>query len=283
MKKLFIVIILFLFFPQTVSAHLPGQPPFFKINGVYSLLYDVPTVSFAEFKLPQDKPPALYVVNEDIHFEIDTNALPVPPEIVAISTFDWDWGDGTKHGSGMSNTHRYSKPGSYFLEITAKTQDSSQPQLIQSTLVNIVPKSDYKLPEAKILINGEGTTDPLLDDVKIEFGNDFSLDGSESIEGSGKIVQYIWDLGNGKSQQGKNITYRYGSDQYAFFPVLRVIDENGLFSDTFIQITNTEDGDVPLEDLKNNSFYRNRYILITSLVALLLVSGAVFVFRKKKN
>lgn len=282
MKKLIILILLLLLFPQTVSAHLPGQPPFFKINGIYSALYDVPTVSYADFKLPQDKPPALYLVNEDIQFEIDMNALPVPPEVVAISTFNWDFGDGTSIKTGMSNTHRYTKPGSYFLEITARTKDAPQPQLIQSTLINIVPSSDYKLPEAKILVNGKGTTDPLLDDVKITFGQDFSLDASGTKEGSGKIVRYIWDLGNGKSQEGKTVTYRYGSEQYAFFPVLRVIDENNLFSDTFIQITNIEDSQLNQNEVKANSFYRNRYVLISSLVFLALVVGAVFVFRKKK-
>src|SRR5688572_9255554 len=111
-------VVVFLFFSSVTYAHLAGQPPFFKLNGVYSELYDVPTSSYAEFKLPQDKPPTLYVVNEEINFEIDTNSLPVPAEVLAISTFDWDWGDGSTHATGLINTHSYQKPGSYFIEIT---------------------------------------------------------------------------------------------------------------------------------------------------------------------
>ncbi len=286
MKKLFFfLLLLIVLFPTSVSAHLAGQPPFFKINGVYSDLYDVPTSSFAEFKLPQDKPPALYVINEDIHFEIDTNSLPVPPEVVAISTFEWDWGDGSPRATGLQHNHRYTKAGSYFMEITAKTKDVSQPQLIQSTLIHIVPNKDYELPKAKILVNGQGTEDPLMDDMKIEFGKDFELDSGATVVGSAKIVEYLWDLGDGKSKKGERVTYQYGMEQYAFFPVLRVTDENGLFSDAFIQITNTDDATLAVNSTPTlvNHIHRNRYFIISGIVVGLLLVIGPFVFSKRRK
>lgn len=279
------VLLVVLLFPTFVQAHLAGQPPFFKLNGVYSALYDVPTSSFADFRLPQDKPPALYVVNEEVSFEIDTNSLPVPPEILAISTFDWDWGDGSDHSSGLQNRHSYEKAGSYFIEITAKTKDVALPQLIQSTLINILPTKDYVLPTAKILVNGVGTNDALLEDVKIDFGKDFELDSSATTPGTGKIVSYLWDLGDGKSKTGGEVTYKYGLEQYAFFPVLRVTDENGLFSDAFIQITNASESEIAIKEplLSKNTFMEHRFLIVGSLVFILLIVGAVFVFGKKKR
>ena len=242
MKHIFaIFLILFLLPAQSVSAHLAGQPPFFKVNGVYSDLYEVPTTSVVEFRLPQDKSPDLYLVNEAINFEIDTNALPIPPEVLSVSEFIWNFGDDSELGSGLENTHSYKRAGSYFLEISVKTKDISQPQLIQSNIIHIIPQADYKLPVAKILVNGEGTTDPLLDDVKLEFGKDLILDASGTEKGTGTIVEYIWDTGDGKTMNGEKITYQYDKSQYALFPVLRVVDENGLISDAFIQVTNADD------------------------------------------
>jgi len=278
------VALFLLLFPSFVHAHFAGQPPFFKINGIYSDLYDVPTSSFADFRLPQDKSPALYVINEEVSFEIDTNALPLPPDILAISTFDWDWGDGTSHASGLQNKHTYVKAGSYFMEITAKTKDVAQPQLIQSILIHIVPTKDYVLPKAKILVNGVGTNDALLEDFKVDFGVDFKLDSSATLPGTGKIVNYLWDLGDGKSKTGESVSYKYGMEQYAFFPVLRVTDENGLFSDAFIQITNASDDEAIEKQLHSKSVYDEyRYMIVGSIVFVLLILGAIFVFGKKKH
>ena len=234
-----IFLLLFSFTPPSF-AHMAGQPPFFKINGVFSELYPVPTTSLIEFRLAQDKPPALYQVNEVIQFEMETQSLPVPPQILDVTTFEWDFGDGSPKVGGLKNVHSYSRPGSYFLEITAKTDDLPQPQLIQSVVLHIVPFQGYQMARAKILVNGQGVSDALLDDVRAEFGQEFIFDASSSIVGSGKIVEYFWDLGNGKSAIGEKITVRYDKNQYAFFPVLRIKDEFGIISDDFIQVTNSD-------------------------------------------
>lgn len=272
----------FIYFSTVVNAHMAGQPPFFKINGVYSELYPVPTASLVEFRLPQDKPPALYLVNEEINFEMDTQTLPVPPQVLEVTTFDWDYGDETEHGTGLKNVHTYSKPGSYFLEITAKTDDLPQPQLIQSTLIHITPTSDYKLPEAKILVNGQGVSDPLVDDIKLEFGKEITLDATSSVKGSGEMVEYIWDLGNGKSMIGEKITVIYEKDQYAFFPVLRVKDENGLFSDAFVQITNKDNNfESDPSTLLPPHIHKNLPFIIVGIgIGLLLVVGP-FIYSEK--
>jgi hypothetical protein len=284
-KKIVLILISFFVFSLISGssyAHLAGQPPFFKINGVYSELYPVPTSSFPEFRLPQDRPPALYLVNEDINFELDTQTLPVPPEVLKVTEFDWNFGDDTEHGTGLKNVHKYGKAGSYFLEVTAKTSDLPQPQLIQSILVHIIPTQGYNLPEAKILVNGQGVKDPLVDDVKLEFGKEVTLDASASVPGSGKIVEYKWDLGNGKSMIGEKITVNYDKNQYALFPVLRVKDENGLISDAFIQITNKDNSfDSEGSTLLPPHIHKNLPFIIGGIVVGLLLVIGPFVYSEK--
>src|SRR5262245_33334397 len=130
--RLQILIVCFLFFlivPPRVSAHLVGQPPFFKINNEYSILYPVPTTSLADFNLLQDIATKSFLINQNLNFDIDTSQLPIPQEVIKQTVFDWDFGDGSK-GSGLKNTHAYAKMGSFILTVNAKYQDQ-QPQLIQ--------------------------------------------------------------------------------------------------------------------------------------------------------
>ena len=124
---------------QNVSAHLAGQPPFFKVNGKFSDLYRVPTTSLPTFNLPQDGFSEPFLINESINFEIDKTLLPVPPDIADQTEFTWDFGDGSS-GTGLKNTHQYKKMGSFILVISAKYKgDAAPPQLLQSLLLNIVP------------------------------------------------------------------------------------------------------------------------------------------------
>ncbi len=292
MKKYFSLVVIFLLlfiFPQSDAfAHLAGQPPFFKIGGVYSGLYNVPTTSLVEFRLPQDSPPRLFTVGEDIDFEMEGATLPVPPEIVAVTTFGWDFGDLSEKGSGLKNTHRYTKPGSYFLEITAQTADLPQPQLIQSVIMHIVPTTGYKMAQAQIFVNGKTVKDPLLDDIKVAFGDEVTLDATQSIPGEGKIVDYIWDLGNGKSVKGEKVTVVYDENDYAFFPVLRLVDEHGLISDAFIQVTNSK---IDLSSDAGNtlglpgSVYKNLALIATGLLLGIgfIVGPFIYSYLKRKK
>src|SRR4051812_41879426 len=87
------------FSPITAFAHTAGQVPYFKVNGVFSNLYPVPTTSLSDFQLPQDDSPDTYLVNQSIDFELDLSRLPIPPEVVKETVFSWDFGDGEKGGN----------------------------------------------------------------------------------------------------------------------------------------------------------------------------------------
>ena len=106
---IFFVVCLFFGVPEQASAHLPGQPPYFKINGVYSDLYQMQSV-FPEIELPQDISRETYLINEPIDFVIDIAKLQqvVPEQIIKKTTFTWKFGDGAFADNKSPVQHAYS-------------------------------------------------------------------------------------------------------------------------------------------------------------------------------
>lgn len=260
--------------PSAVSAHMIGQPPFFKINGEFSDLYPVPTSSAPEFELPQDLAKQTHVVGETLEMEMDVAQLPILPEVVDQTTFIWEFGDGAK-AEGLKNTHVYQKPGSYIMFIYAKYQQD-EPQMIQSTLIQILPDKNYQLPQAKILVNGQGSQDPLTDILSADFGKPVQLDGSQS-SAQGGVLEYIWDLGDGRTAKEAKLDYTYEKDSIQVFPVLRVKDANGFFTDTFVQV-DSHDIDNPSGDSFWDSF---KWPLIGVVTVVLIGLGAIFFLRSQ--
>ncbi len=258
-----------------VSAHTIGQPPFFKINGVFSNLYPIPTSSVEGFNLPQDLAADNFLVGQTLNFELDSAKMPAPKEVIDQTQFFWEFGDGTT-GNGLKNSHRYPKSGSYILAIKAQYKTDPTPQLIQSVMLNVLPNKDYKLPQAVIKVNGKIIKDPLADIIKTNFNREITLDGSSSIAGSGKIVSYQWDLGDTQTSTKARLTHQYDSQLNQVFPVLRVKDENGLISDQFIELENGPDlGNNPAgfitDNLRPNKLVDNSNPLVKILIYGLIV------------
>ncbi|EKD90925.1 MAG: hypothetical protein ACD_30C00056G0002 [uncultured bacterium] len=265
MRKLqFLISFLFLtsyfIFVTSVFAHLVGQPPFFKVNGIYADIYNVSSTSLADFNLPQDIVKENFLVGENINFEIDAPVLPVPEEILKQSEFSWDFGDGTK-GVGLKNTHVYKKTGSYIVKVEVSAGGQT-PQILQTTLINIVPDKNYQLPKAVISVNGwSGTGDPTKEFLETKFDKDFNFDGSKSISSS-KITEYIWDFGDQTSGTGVMVTHRYDTNPYAVFPVLRIKTEDGFIADSMVQIKEGNPATNPLGYFQNRA---NNPLMGTSL------------------
>lgn len=264
-----LVLALFLLLsPGKVYAHAIGQPPFFKINDVYTDYYPVPSTSLEGFYLPQDISKTNYKVGDNLNFEIDTLALPAPPEIIAKTNFTWDFGDGEKAG-GLKNNHSYNKPGTYFLEIKADSRDGGEPQVLQSTAINILPDQNYKLPKAVIEINGKSSKDPFLDILEADFGKQITFDGSKSDPGSSEITEYFWDLGNQTSRTGPKFTFKYDENPYAVFPVLRVKTKDGFISDSYVQLSEPVKNS-PTGTSSKPAFFDLKTIIIAAGASLLL-------------
>lgn len=242
MKKLILIFslsyILSPLFISPVFAHTVGQPPFFKINGQYAYIYPVPLTSIADFDLPQDQAPANYLLNQTINFALDRSRLPAPSQIINQTKFAWELGDGTK-GQGFKVSHKYAKVGSVILKITADDGTTPSPQLLESVLLNILPDKNYQLPVSSIKVNGASSRDPLTDVLQLKFSDELEFDGTSSLGKSAKLISWFWDFGDQATSHDPRARHSYAKDLNQVFPLLRVVDENGFITDSFLEIQNS--------------------------------------------
>ncbi len=251
MKLLIALIALKLFLPSTVLAQEDLFKPLIKINDQLTQPYHISNNSLPEdFILPQSKVPSFYQINQPIDFEIQTGNLPFSVLLLGQIKFLWDFGDGNT-GEGLKTNHLYLSPGSFLLKITYQTNDQIK-QPLDIVLIHILPDKNYILPEAVISVNNQVVKDP----TKINFKQIIKLDGSLSKNGSTQIVNYVWDLGDGEMSTNKIVQHQYWQAHFNVKPILRVIDEKGFFSDTFVEIINdqtkVETGDHKLKSIMEN-------------------------------
>ncbi len=261
-------------FNTQAYAHLTGQPPFFLINGTYTGFYPVYVSSLPTFPLPQDSAPENYLINQSLDFEMDSAMLPFPQSVIDKTTFNWDFGDGTK-AKGLTTKHSYNKIGSYLLTITADYGgyvDPNTKPILQAILLNILPNKNYKLPKAIIKINDKEIKDQNLPTQIRE--QSVTFDATSSINGSTKIVSYFWDIGDGKSTTQSVFHHTYtDSNKIYVFPILRVKDSNGFISDTFVQ----------LEKSPSQTTYNPLVspLIIVGLFNILFVGGIIFFLKRR--
>lgn len=270
-KKIFFVILLTIISYQLsikpAEGHLAGQPPFFKVNGAYANLYFVPLTSLSNFQLPQDMPSGKYLVNSPLVFELDVARLPnANPQNISQTTFTWNFGDGSEF-SGLKTSHTYTKMGSYILTITAFDNTTPTPQLLESALINVLPNPDYQLPKAVITVNGRQSQDPLTDILQFQLGTKLHFDASLS---KGQIISYWWDFGDQKSSTQKTVDHYYPGDLTQVFPVLRVKDNQGFISDSFVEVQNSSQGNFVTNSPKPVA---KKVVSTSQLPIVLLVTG----------
>lgn len=271
-----LVIVTWLFTAQQAYAHLIGQPPYFKVDGVYSGLYPVPVTSLPDFILPQDIAPKNYLVNQSINFAFDIKAMPAPADVVKKTKFSWDFGDGTK-GFGLEQNHIYKKLGSYLVIIYADDGSTPAPQVIQSLLINILPDPSYKLPQAVIKVNGKTSKDPLTEVLKFDFSNQLTFDGSSSKTADSKISSVLWDFGDQKSSDQIKTSHSYSADLTQLFPVLRIKDGNGFISDAFVEVQNKKLTDLNPIPSSSETVVTPKSSTLVNITPILLVICVVLV------
>lgn len=278
---------------SSVSAHLLGQPPYFKVDGVYSEFYPVLSYSTRGGILPpQDIATGVYVAGMPLSFELEKKQLAtiIPLEIVEKTKFIWEFGDGGK-ASGFANTHTYTKPGSYIATIYADTttfEKGVEPQLLQSTFITVLPTRDYKIPQAKITVNGnqisqDSVTGITNDVFEVVPGSIVSFDASDSIQGTARIDSYIWDFGDGESAIGTKVTHTYKSPVSFVSPSLRIVDANGFISETSVGIKETDNfrSDESTGSTVVSIQKTQPIIVIGIVIAIALIF--FIVFRKKRR
>lgn len=287
-----------------VLAHRGGVP-ILKINGELVKIYFDTNFQDAVFDLPYDadRAPQNYVVNQQLDFDIDLTKFPVPVEVLEKSTIIWDFGDGTgdKGANKSKISHTYTKTGTFSVQVWADPSTAGvsdvEIQPLQVAVINILPDKDYRLPEAVIKINSQiasGLTESILEATSsatpssvlrsktfmVDLNNRLTFDASDSKQGTAKIKRYRWSFGQGGDEGDSKVeTFRYKLPQYYASAVLRVEDENGYFSDTFVNIENSglnEENNPDIEEALK--FFK--ILAVTMLGVSLLGTIGYFLFKK---
>jgi hypothetical protein len=234
---------LFLLLPQNASAHLGGGPPFMKIDGKYSQT-NPNNQGSSTMTMSWDTPPAAYLVNKPITFDLDVpvllQATTVPPEYAKDIKIRWSIATGDnfekkedKYEYGTSYTRTFTKPGSYLVITEAKLPADSDYILLNTVQVDILPNSSYSLPVISITI-GTHNDDPK---------QHVLLVSDSLVDPSTKIKKYLWDFSDDHLHEGTSIDQQFDRvDKMGVQTIFhRVVDENGFIADIGFQAEKIND------------------------------------------
>ncbi|MCC7007566.1 MAG: PKD domain-containing protein [Acidobacteria bacterium] len=129
-----------------------------------------------------------------------------------ISGYDWDWGDGTPHGTGVTATHAFGLPGT-FTVVLHVTDDSGQDTAVSKTIKieTAKPKADFSVSPPTATAGVTAVT----------------FNGSLSTAPAGRtITGYAWDFGDGTTSTAAAPAHTYAAPG-TFTVVLTVTDSAG--------------------------------------------------------
>src|SRR3989344_2090190 len=225
-------------FPSFIYAHVENPSHFLKINGKYTNHYHITSTSLEGFDVPSHQAPENYVVNQTIHFEIDTLALKNARGDVDQDLFIFEFSGGeTIENQGKNISYVFQTPGSYILKLYSKTAKSPAPELLQTTLLHVLPSTEYQLPKAVITVDGQPYESS--ESLFVNFDDEFFFDAKQSFSSS-EITEYTWDLGNKVLGREASLIYEYPSNPYSAYVILRVKNADGFISDSFVELKDEE-------------------------------------------
>jgi len=134
----------------------------------------------------------------------------------AIVSYEWDFGDD-EAGSGVTVEHTYTEKGTY--SVTLVVTDSTGATAARTDEVQALSLP----PVAKFTVTPYYVTV----DEAVWF------DASDSYDPDGEIVDYLWDFGDGTSDEGVVVSHEYTSaNGTGWRPqiILTVVDDDGVVS-----------------------------------------------------
>ncbi len=149
----------------------------------------------------------------------------------SITSYSWDFGDRTS-GTGVSEWHRYTAPGTYTVTLTVTDDEGATDTEVRA--VQVGPTNQP--PVASFTVSPPS---PVI-------GEQIVLNATSSYDPDGTIVSHFWDLdGDGSDDTSGQIAHvRYYSAGIARVR-LTVVDNTGLSSTVTQQITVGGGGGVP--------------------------------------
>ena len=163
--------------------------------------------------LTNESPTASFVYspsNPQVGDKVYFNAAESSDSDGTIVAYEWDFGDG-RSAAGQKPDHRYNRAGTF--TVVLEVQDNSGNRASTSQGITV---TEGESPTASFVYS---PTNPAVNEVVY-------FNASESSDDDGTIVAYNWDLGDGSSTSGINITHTYtGAGTYTV--LLVVTDDSG--------------------------------------------------------
>jgi len=180
--------------------------------------------------------PGISCINTEISFD-GSQSTDSPDDKL---TYRWDFGDG-ETAKGAKVSHKYKKGGDYVVTLTVIDDSGSMCDTGVDKLnvaVNTPPVADAG---DNIMICKDSPYDSL----------EVTFDASKSKDADGHKLTYIWDFGDGETQEGKTVIHKYekGGDYVA---KLLVIDETDTECNRSTQTKLVKLNRAPLADAGGN-------------------------------
>jgi PKD repeat protein len=137
-----------------------------------------------------------------------------------ISSYTWDFGDGTPAGTGATTTHTYAAAGTYTVTLTVTDHSGQSNSTNQMVAVGSVPAATFTLSPTTV-----GAGAPAF------------FDGSGSTDTGSTIASYSWDFGDGTPAASGAMASHIYAAAGTYTVTLTVLDQSGSSSSTGQQIT----------------------------------------------
>ncbi len=131
-----------------------------------------------------------------------------------IVSYAWNFGDG-ETGAGKIASHGFKKPGTYAVTLTIKD--------------NANVKNSVDTDQLAVIINHPPVAQAG-QDIRVADGETVNFDGALSNDQDGKIINYLWNFGDGNTAPGARASHTYQSPG-TYAVALTVKDNSGTDSD----------------------------------------------------
>lgn len=128
-----------------------------------------------------------------------------------ISSYQWDFGDGSALGTGVRANHSYATAGNFTVVLTVKTAagvPASTSKTVSTSSPNVAPVAAFNAAMSGLVV---------------------SVDGSAATDADGSVASYAWQFGDGSTGTGKTAMHTYAAAG-SYTVRLVVTDNQGLAS-----------------------------------------------------
>lgn len=183
--------------------------------------------------LPNQAPTAAFTVGAT-NLAVSVDASASTDSDGQITSYLWNWGDGTPAGTGKTASHDYTSQGTYTVTLTVKDDDNEMSSITHDVLAdapNVLPTATFAAS-----VNGLQV----------------AVDAAGSSDSDGAVASYDWDFGDGTTGTGltSSRTYTTGGPKTI---TLKVTDNEGGFTTTSQQVTAIAPNQAPVAAFTSSS------------------------------